>query len=198
MLNKETIRKTCIARLRKASAAGGYARHRKVVRALDRVIKIYNPKSILLYLPMPHEPDIRPLFRRLRKDRRVYVPFMEGKSFKLVQYRLPLRRKRYGIYEPNDSHFLLPKIEMAVVPVVGVDGRFRRIGFGKGMYDRFFATLRRKPTTVFVQLAKCYTKETITDDYDVEADIYITPEEITVRGIRHVDRIDHRRCGGHR
>ncbi len=142
---------------------------------------------------MSHEVDIRPLFRHLRGRRKIYVPFMEGKSFKLVQYRLPLQKKRFGLYEPKNSHFFMTKIDMAIVPVVGVDGRFRRVGFGKGMYDRFFASLGRKPLTIFVQLAKCHTKEKITDDYDVQADIYITPEDIIVRGKHYDNRNNNRR-----
>jgi 5-formyltetrahydrofolate cyclo-ligase len=197
MLDKRTFREICLGRVRKAARSTALPRHKKVVRKLERIIKKVDPKSVLLYVPMGHEPDIRPLFAKLRRRVRIYVPFMEGKSFKLVQYRLPLRKKRFGIHEPMNSHFYLPKIDMAVVPVVGVDGRFRRIGFGKGMYDRFFARLPERPLTVFVQLVKCYTKEKITDDYDVMADIYITPEETIVRGKRHAYRDYHRRCGGH-
>ncbi|WP_300361671.1 5-formyltetrahydrofolate cyclo-ligase [Hydrogenimonas sp.] len=196
-MDKKKFRKTCLEKLRKAERNGKFRRNRIVLRRVESIIRKYNPKAILLYLPMGHEVDVRPLFRRLRRDRKIYVPFMEGESFKLVQYRLPLQRKRFGIYEPMNSHFYLSEIDMAIVPVVGVDGRFRRIGFGKGMYDRFFGSLRRKPLTVFVQLAKCYTKEKITDDFDVMADIYITPEDIIVRGKRHVDRVDNRRCGSH-
>jgi 5-formyltetrahydrofolate cyclo-ligase len=196
MLDKRTFRENCLRRIRLLERSSALPRHKKVVRDLERIIRNVDPRSVLLYVPMGHEPDIRPLFAKLRGRVKVYVPFMEGKSFKLVQYRLPLRKKRFGIYEPMNSHFYLPKIDMAVVPVVGVDGRFRRIGFGKGMYDRFFARLPHRPFTVFVQLAKCYTKETITDDYDVMADIYITPEDIIVRGKRHAHRDHYRRCGG--
>jgi len=196
-LDKKTFRKACLKRLQKAERSGKFYRNRIVLKRIGSIIKKYNPKTILLYLPMGHEVDVRPLFRRLRRNRKIYVPFMEGESFKLVQYRLPLSEKQFGIMEPMNSHFYLSKIDLAIVPVVGVDGRFRRIGFGKGMYDRFFGSLKQKPLTVFVQLAKCYTKKRITDDFDVLADIYITPEDIIVRGKHHVDRVDHRRCSRH-
>ncbi|WP_456380637.1 5-formyltetrahydrofolate cyclo-ligase [Hydrogenimonas sp.] len=196
-MDKKRFREICLKKLKKTEKNGKRVRNGIVLRRLLCIIRKYDPKTILLYLPMGHEVDVGPLFGKLRRERKIYVPFMEGESFKLVQYRLPLRKKRFGIYEPMNSHFYLSKIDMAIVPVVGVDGRFRRIGFGKGMYDRFFGSLERKPLTVFVQLAKCYTKERITDDFDVMADIYVTPEDIIVRGKRHVDRIDRRRCGSH-
>ena len=193
-MDKSAFRAYCLKKLRRAEKKSGYLRHKKVVAKVENIIKKYNPKSILLYLPMGHEPDISPLLRRLRGRMKIYVPFMEGESFKLVKYRLPLRVKRYGIKEPNHSHFHLSKIDMAVVPVLGVDGRCRRIGFGKGMYDRFFGSLGYRPTILFVQIAQCYTDTTVTDDYDVTADIYITPETTLYVGKRYGNRTDSRRC----
>jgi len=197
-LEKRVFRKLCRERLEKALKNGRVYRNRIVLRRVENIIKKYNPKAVLLYMPMSHEPDLRPLFRRLAGRTKIYIPFMEGESFKLVQYRLPLRRKRFGILESNNSHFYLPKIDLAVVPVLGVDGKMGRIGFGKGMYDRFYASLDSRPITLFVQLCKCYTKEIVTDSFDIEADFYITPEDIIVRGKRYVDRTVDRRCRSNR
>jgi len=196
-MDKQTFRKNCIKSLKKAKKIGKLYKNKKIIKILERLIVKYNIKSILLYIPLSHEVDVRPLLKHFRKYIKVYVPFMEGKSFKLVQYRLPLKKREFGIYEPMNSHFYLKKIDMAIVPVLGVDGKFRRIGFGKGMYDRFFSTLKKKPITVFTQLMECHTKHNITDDYDIEADIYVTPEKTIFRGKYYVDRIHYRRCGSH-
>lgn len=61
------------------------------------------------------------------------------------------------------------------MPVVGVDGNLQRVGFGKGMYDRFFAKLKKRPYTIFIQSEFCYTKEFICDSYDIACDVIITP-----------------------
>jgi len=196
-MDKQIFRELCIKNLKKVEKNGKIYRNKKVLKKIEQIISKNNIKSILLYMPMSHEVDVRPLFKRFRKGIRIYVPFMEGKSFKLVQYRLPLQKKRFGIYEPMNSHFYLSKIDMAVVPVVGVDGKLRRIGFGKGMYDRFFSTLKEKPIIVFVQPMKCYTKQNITDDFDIQADIYITPEDTIYQGLHNVNRVYYRRCGCH-
>ena len=197
-MDKKIFRQECLRKLEGTLGSRRFIKNHRLMEKIDFFIKKYNPRSILFYLPMGHEPDIRPLIRKWRTKVNVYVPFMEGKSFKLVQYRLPLYRKRYGIYEPNNSHFYKREIDMAVVPVVGVDRRLGRVGFGKGMYDRFFGSLDRRPLILFVQLEKCYTRDVVTDDYDVVADIYLTPEETITRGKKYVDRVDHRRCGRYR
>ena len=59
--------------------------------------------------------------------------------------------------------------------IVGVDTTLKRVGFGKGMYDRFYEKENRYiKKTVFVARELCYSKEIITDDYDVKADMIIT------------------------
>ena len=131
----------------------------------------------MLYIPLKTEVNIYPLIERLRKEKRtLYVPFMEGTSFRLVKYRLPLNKKKFGIKEPNDSKQYREKnIDMAIVPIVGMDATYRRVGFGKGMYDRFFEKQSKYiKQTVFVARELCYSKEVITDDHDVKADIVIS------------------------
>jgi 5-formyltetrahydrofolate cyclo-ligase len=123
------------------------------------------------------EVDIYPLIKRLRKEKKnLYVPFMEGKSFRLVKYRLPLRKKQFGIKEPLDSkQYRIKQIDIAIVPIVGVDITHRRVGFGKGMYDRFFEKNKKNiKQVVFVARELCYSKEVVTDHYDVQADKIFT------------------------
>jgi 5-formyltetrahydrofolate cyclo-ligase len=102
---------------------------------------------------------------------------MEGKSFRVVKYRYPLETKRFGIKEPKDSkQYRNKKLDIAVVPIVGMDITYRRVGFGKGMYDRFFEKeMKNIDKTVFVARELCYSKEIVTDDFDVKADMIIVP-----------------------
>ena len=132
----------------------------------------------MLYLPLQTEVNLYPLIQRLRKEKRkLYVPFMEGASFRLVKYRLPLFQKKFGIKEPKDSkQYRKKQIDIAIVPIVGVDVTHRRVGFGKGMYDRFFEKNKKNiKQVVFVARELCYAKEIVTDHYDVKADIILTP-----------------------
>jgi 5-formyltetrahydrofolate cyclo-ligase len=88
---------------------------------------------------------------------------------------LPLKKKKFNIYEPNNSFLKFKiKLDLAIVPIVGFDKDFRRIGFGAGYYDRFFGLLKYKPTIIFTQICKCYCKKTITQTHDIKADYIIT------------------------
>jgi len=175
---KRLFRERCLGKLRKASGHGAYIKDKKVVGELYDLITRENAQSIMLYTPLKSEIDLYPLIKRLRQEkRRLYVPFMEGKSFRLVKYRYPLRVKRFGIKEPNNSRqYRKKQIDIAVVPIVGMDASYRRVGFGKGMYDRFFEKeIENIKKVVFVARELCYSKVIVTDHYDVRADIVIVP-----------------------
>lgn len=175
---KKAFRRDCLKRLKKTAAVGSYAKDKKVVKVLYAYIAQSHAQNVMLYLPLQTEVNLYPLIQRLRKEKRkLYVPFMEGASFRLVKYRLPLFQKKFGIKEPKDSkQYRKKQIDIAIVPIVGVDVTLRRVGFGKGMYDRFFEKNKKNiKQVVFVARELCYAKEIVTDHYDVKADMILTP-----------------------
>lgn len=173
--HKGDFRKSCIKKLEFISLFSKYYKNKIIVKKLEKFIKVSESKNILLYIPLGIEVDIKPLILNLRKTKKnVYVPFMQGDSFKIVKYRLPLYKKRFGIKEPNNSSFKPRKLDLAIVPVVGVDAVYKRIGYGKGMYDRFFDRLSYKPTIIFTQLVLCKSEKVLSDNYDIQADYIIT------------------------
>ena len=174
-LTKTIFRENCLKKIKntpKHNALYNNARLNHVL--LKEIRKFKNPK-ILCYAPLPFEPDIRKTINVIRKEYDTFVPFMQGESFKMVPFRLPLKKKKFGIYEAGNTLRNIEKIDIAIVPIVGVDGRLQRVGFGKGMYDRFFEKLKKRPYIIFIQSELCYTKEFICDEYDVTCDLIITP-----------------------
>ncbi len=180
-MKKKYFREYCLRRLKKASGIGSYKKDKMVLQYLYTLIVESHAQKIMLYLPLKTEVNIYPLIRQLRKEKReLYVPFMEGKSFRVVKYRYPLEKKRFGIKEPKDSkQYRNKKLDIAIVPIVGTDTTHRRVGFGKGMYDRFFEKeIKNINKTVFVTRELCYSEEIVTDHYDVRADVIVTPQGI--------------------
>ena len=173
--HKRDFRKSCIKRLKFKSHFAKIKKDKIIVDNLIKTIYALKPKRLLVYIPMDIEVNILPLINKLRRERKIeiYVPYMHGDSFKAVKYRLPLKRKKFGIKEPNNS-FFSRKIDVAIVPVVGIDGNNKRIGFGAGMYDRFFYRLKYKPTLIFTQIILCKTTKILSNEYDIQADYVIT------------------------
>jgi len=175
-ITKEEFRQLCLKKLKKQYPNRYYINKIIEKRVEQQIKKQKNVTSILFYLPLGFEADLRKLLEKLRKKYQIYVPFMEGKSFKMVPYRLPLKKKRFGIYEAGQSYKILKNIDIAIVPIIGIDKNCQRIGFGKGMYDRFFEKLPLKPYTIFVQTKLCFINQSICNEYDIACDALITSD----------------------
>jgi len=175
-LSKTAFRENCIKILKNQHTHNKIYNNSILNKKLLKHIGKLKHKNILFYYPMDMEADIRKTLYKLRKKSNIFLPFMQSKSFKMVPFRLPLRRGRFGIYEARNSLRNIKNIDIAIVPVVGVDGNLQRIGFGKGMYDRFFFGLKCKPYTIFIQAKTCKTDKKVCDDYDISCNLFITPK----------------------
>ncbi len=195
---KHKFRQKYLSKLKSLPVTNRLKRDKAVSKKLLDSIYCSSAKDILLYWPLKIEPDIRGAINTLRrKGYNLYLPFMEGKSFKMVPFRYPMREKKYNIYESGSSNRKIKKIDLAVVPIIGIDNRMRRIGFGQGMYDRFFSKLQQKPDVIFVQSTPCISTLPLGNHQDVDAKQLITPF-ISYKATRignAVRNIDRRSCG---
>jgi len=176
-LTKQIFREKCLQKIKNSPKYNKIYRNLKLNLKLLNELKGIKNKKILFYYPLGFEVDIRKSLYKLRKNNTIYIPLMQSKSFKMVPFRLPLKKKKFNIFEAGDTIRDIKNIDIAIVPTIGVDGNLQRIGFGKGMYDRFFAKLKKKPYTIFIQSKFCYTKEFICDDYDISCDLLLTPQK---------------------
>ncbi len=179
---KKEFRKIC----RKINKFNRFYYSKVISQELYKELKKY--KKILVFIPLEGEVDIKWVINRLRREKKeIFVPFMQDLSFKMVKYSLPLKKKKFSILEPRNKNKTPVKIDAAVVPIVGMDLDFRRVGFGKGMYDRFFAKLKYKPKIIFVQLKPCVSKKKVTDEYDIKGDEFISFKTRSKDGNRNIN-----------
>lgn len=174
-MDKKTFRKICIKKANENRNVNTYSVDKKINKILYKYIKKQKAQTIMLYIPLKIEVNISSLILRLRKEKKtLLVPFMEGKSFSLVKYRLPLCIKKFAVKEPKNINKYKHKIDLAIVPIIGTDETLRRVGFGKGFYDRFFEKNHTKIFKVLlVSRESCVASEIITDAHDVKGVYYI-------------------------
>lgn len=180
-LTKSLFRQNCLQKIKNLPSHNKLYRSSVVNKQLLKELDGIRNASILFYYPLPMEADILKVLTKMRQKNDIYIPFMQGKSFKMVPFRLPLKKKKFGIFEAGNTLRNINKIDIAIVPVVGVDGNLQRVGFGRGMYDRFFEKLKKRPYTIFIQQEFCHTKKNICDSYDITGDILLTPTRKMVR-----------------
>ena len=106
----------------------------------------------MFYVPLSTEVDTAALLREaLRQGRRAAVPSVDRATKSLVPVEIhdpdrELVRGTYGIWEPREANnpLALRLIDLALVPGLAFDRANRRLGRGKGYYDRFLKTLPRR------------------------------------------------------
>jgi 5-formyltetrahydrofolate cyclo-ligase len=175
-MDKKTFRKICIERVKSNKSVNTYKLDKDLNNMLYKFIKKQKAKNIMLYIPLKIELNISALILKLRREKKMLlVPFMEGESFSLVKYRLPLSKKQFGVKEPKNTNKYKHKIDLAIVPIIGTDKTLRRVGFGKGFYDRFFEKNHKKIHKIlFVGREYCVSSKIITDDHDVKGSKYLS------------------------
>ncbi len=174
-INKNLYRKHCLTVIRNLRLYNKIYRDNLVNQKIEYLFKKKHGLNILFYWPLEIEANIQKSLIKIRKRNNIFLPFMQDVSFKIVPFRLPLSHKKFNIYEANNSNRIIKNIDVAIIPAVGIDIKARRIGFGKGMYDRFFANTKNNPYKIFIQSQVCYIKKDICDEFDISCDIFISP-----------------------
>ena len=90
-----------------------------------------------------------------------------------------LKKNKFGIPEPEGGALVSPTdIDLVFVPLLAFDKTGHRVGYGKGMYDRFLSECRPDTISIGLSLFDPVDKITDTDIRDVQLDIVFSPERI--------------------
>ncbi|MDU7693416.1 MAG: 5-formyltetrahydrofolate cyclo-ligase [Helicobacter sp.] len=131
--------------------------------------------NIMIYCPFGFELDIFPLIFYLKKhplDFRIFAPKVSNKKIECIRFSLPLKRDKLGILAPNGVKSNL-KLDVVIVPILGMDYDFARVGFGLGLYDRFMHGLRKKPAVIFATKKLIFSSNKLGESHDIRGDFVI-------------------------
>ena len=140
-----------------------------------------NALSVLFYAPVQWELDVWPLVAEaLSAGKTVGLPRFaaETNSYFACRIQNPaqdLKNGRFGIREPADhcAKVSLKRLDLILVPGVAFDLRGRRLGRGKGFYDRLLAAL--SGTTCGVAFDQQIVKELPVAPHDAHVNCILTP-----------------------
>jgi 5-formyltetrahydrofolate cyclo-ligase len=104
-------------------------------------------QAVLFYAAMPGEIDLSPLLEEgLKMGKVVALPqFIEETgvydAVQITDLGGDCAPGKFGIHEPGGhcARFSLKRLDLALVPGVGFDASGRRLGRGRGFYDRLLA-----------------------------------------------------------
>jgi len=137
--------------------------------ALDKLIKsISKYNNIGIYYPIGNEIDIMNIVS-LCKNKTFYLPITRD-EIAFIKYKENdiLIDGLFHTKEPKGEIVSRDKIDCFVIPCVAISKDNRRVGYGKGYYDRYLAGYNGYK--IGITNSECNNLDIDTDDFDVKLD----------------------------
>jgi 5-formyltetrahydrofolate cyclo-ligase len=146
--------------------------------------------ALLSYWPIEenNEPNTHPVteFLRFRNpELKIAYPVADFTNCTMnavvVDIDTPFTRKELNIFEPNEGTVIsAEEIDLVIVPLLIVDQKGYRVGYGKGFYDKYLASCRED----CIKAGFCYFEPIASIDdcneFDVPLNLCITPQNVYV------------------
>jgi 5-formyltetrahydrofolate cyclo-ligase len=140
-----------------------------------------NARKVLAFMPLESEPDITALFPRcLEAGRILALPRFDPvagsyQAAQVTDLTTQLVRGRYGVLEPQTECALLSlkELDLALVPGIGFSLNGRRLGRGKGYFDRMLCEVRGWKCGVAFDWQ--VTVEIPSEQHDIHVNGIVTP-----------------------
>lgn len=146
----------------------------EVFSRLERTAAFLLADKIMMYHSLPDELYTHDFLRKWSGRKRFYLPRVNGVELEVLPYQESrLELGTFHIEEPTGHDLTDPaEIELVVVPAVAYDRKGRRLGRGKGFYDRFLKTT--KATKVGIGYEFQLLDEIPSEPHDISMDIVVT------------------------
>lgn len=183
MQDKKTLRRLLLAERAAYTTEEITVMSNKISANLQQMQQIRSAKSIMGYLAFGKELSLDDFMEQaLLNKQEVCVPYVLDKTAAVIAAsRLMSMRDfnlgAYGIREPEPLHpYPLERLEIVLVPGVGFDVQGRRMGMGKGYYDRFLPKLNA--LRIGIAMEGNLLEQIPADSYDAVMDYIVTPTGI--------------------
>ena len=139
-------------------------------------------RNVMLFYSFGSEIPTRVMSRRLLAEgRRVLLPYLDAAAMEAGEVRAgePLTATAYGPKEPAHRVAVDPgQIDVVMTPGLAFDRQGRRLGYGRGYYDRFLRRLSPHALRVAIAFAVQVVDEVPADPGDERVDLIVTEDGI--------------------
>lgn len=187
-MTKAELRKIYSDKRRSLSPGEVVAASRDIAKRFFREIDLAAVHKLHTFIRIPKfkEIDTSNIYFRIWQDWKSVETFAPRSDLKTGEFEsiafdsdTPFAENKWGIREPVGTEKAEPEnFDLGLIPLLCFDESGHRVGYGKGMYDKFLS--RCRPDCLKVGLSLFPPVEPIDDvtDHDIPLDICITPEDI--------------------
>jgi len=179
-MDKIKLRNKILAKNRDVSTKTRENNSKKIIKNILNLIKD-DDISIALFYPMPTEPNILSLLEHLLSlGKRVSLPIIKSIKnremiFSVFKSVNELKKDKFDILAPQKIE-LITKFDIVIVPSVGINKNFKRLGMGGGFYDTYFSNINAKFITPIYE--KNMNLDFQEDAWDITIDFIVTQNRI--------------------
>jgi len=157
------------------------SRSARIVQNILAFEKFQQAKVVHAFIPDEHRHEVNsiPLLEWIfSNQKKLLVPVVE--EGELISVELTsfnhLERNSFGVLEPIERvpSSLESEIDLVLVPLLAVDSKGNRLGYGKGYYDRFFKRLNSQAFKLGVAFAFQVLNHVPATGNDIRLDAVVT------------------------
>ena len=149
----------------------------KIQKRLKKINAFRNAQKIGVYHPIGSEVLTQDIIQELLSNgKEVFLPKVIGEKmeFRKITDFSSLEKGSFDIMEPKDGCQTDNKLDVLLVPTVGISPMGVRLGYGHGFYDKFLA--EHKTTTISLTWEKQVVKNIPASEHDVMIDWIVTED----------------------
>ena len=143
-------------------------------------------KTISVFLPIIAKKEINTtILFSLADNFKLAIPKWNHEKNQLTHYLYEPTSTRFitskfGIQEPEKGQIIATEnIDYVLTPLLAIDQKGIRVGYGKGVYDVFFKSCLPKTVKIGLHFFDIIKKIEDINELDVPLDFCVTPEKIT-------------------
>ena len=153
VLTKREFRSKILLRLKTQKEEDRNKKSRVIKNKLFRRSVFKQAKKIMFYIAFDGEVNTEEMIKEAHKlGKIVAVPVCKPKRIirpSILKEKAALVRGLYGIGEPRVKNFMsFKELDLVIVPGIAFDRHGRRLGRGKGYYDRFLRKIAKRTLTI--------------------------------------------------
>ena len=136
---KKTLRKKQLQKRNNISKHDHEKKSLQIQTHLTLFLKQQQFDMLGSFFPVENEPDIWPVLQPLGQQLALPVFNNKKKHYHWGPYYTPLKNSKFNIPEPPAAFKHPPKLDICLVPALGIDNQGNRIGWGHGYFDRLIS-----------------------------------------------------------